>query len=233
MKRVILFCALLLAAFYTQAQSLAVVRAQLEGNYSRSLGSEPLFAQSFDYRTARNHAFTFGIQEAPHRYALNLAYQIAIWGDPNAKGLFFVENRYLYRRFMRYEMQEFNGMLSLGYRNKHWQFKLGLCNRFISEIPLRLNGGEGIVFEPMNVVFDLQYHLFDEQHPWNIGMSVSNQREFIIERVTLFYYSLLGYYQLSHQWRLTGEMGVNPSGVLNLSVEYNAFYLNLGCTYSF
>ena len=162
---------------------------------------------------------------------INFAYQIALVKDWNDKGLFYLENRYLYRRFKAYGIQEFNGMLSLGYRNIHWDFKLGLCNRYMAAIPLRLDGGMGTVFEPMNVVFDIQYHLFGEEHPWNIGAGISNQREFIIERVTLFYYTLNGYYDIDKHWRMLGEAGLHPAGVLNLSSQYNGFFVNVGFTY--
>ena len=164
-----------------------------------------------------------------NRYALNLAYQLNLLDTK--KGTLYLENRYLYRLFPSYKLQEFNALLDLGWKNSHWNFQFGLCNRYIAEIPLRKNGGEGVVFEPMNVVFNIEGNLFTQDHPWNIGCGISNYREFIIERVTLFYYTMHGYYNIDEQWRVTSEAGLHPAGVLNLSSQYNGFFFNIGCTY--
>ena len=149
-----------------------------------------------------------------------------------SKGTLYLENRYLYRIFPNYKLQEFNALLDFGWKNTHWNFQFGLCNRYIAEIPLRKNGGEGVVFEPMNVVFNIEGNLFSQDHPWNIGGGISNYREFIIERVTLFYYTIHGYYDLNDEWRLTGEAGLHPAGVLNLSSQYNGFFINFVCIYN-
>lgn len=232
MRKVLLLSFLVLAAVFSQAQGFLRERFLLEADYTRAGGFEPSTVLAFDCRMSNEHGLNYGFKFGPDKTFFNLAYQIALFEGWNNEGLFYLENRYLYRRFKAYGLQEFSGMLSLGYRNIHWNFKLGLCNRYIAEIPLRLNGGMGTIFEPMNVVFDVQYHLFDEYHPWNIGAGISNQREFIIERVTLFYYTLNGYYDINEQWRLLGEMGLHPSGVLNLSAQYNGYFVNLGFTYN-
>jgi len=85
----------------------------------------------------------------------------------------------------------------------------------------------------MNIVFDVQYNVFAETHPWNVGLGISNQREFIIERFTLFYYNLHGYYNIGDNWKIIGEAGLHPSGVLNLSAQPNGFYVNTGFIYNF
>ena len=40
-----------------------------------------------------------------------------------------------------------------------------------------------------------------------------------------------GYYDINEQWRIIGEAGLHPAGVLNLSSQYNGFFINLGFTY--
>ena len=204
-------------------------RSFVEGDYTRTAGFEPSLVVAFDFQKDSGHGITMGYKLAPDQHAFNLAYRFALFNA--GKGWFYVENRYLYRLFPAYSLQEFNGMLSFGYHNTHWNFKLGLCNRYIAEVPLRLDGGMGTIFEPLNVVFDMNYHLFGEEHSWNIGLGISNQREFIIERVTLFYYTLDGYYNINNKWRLLGEAGLHPAGVLNLSSQYNGYFINLGFTY--
>lgn len=232
MKRLFITAILALMAFGAQAQSYGRSRFNTEYDYTRALKSDLTCNFATDFRNDRGHGFTLGYKVGSERHFVNLAYQIALF-DNSKGGTLYVENRYLYRYFREYQMQEFNAMLSAGYRNIHWDFKFGLCNRYLAEVPLRLNGGQGTVFEPMNVVFDIEYNLFPQDHEWNIGCGISNYREFIIERVTLFYYTLHGYYDLDEHWRLLGETGLHPSGVLNLSAQYNGFFINFGCTYNY
>lgn len=229
MRRLFITTLLVLSAIFAKAQH---IRAYGEYDYNRTEKSIGNFVVAADFQLAPNFHLDLGLQASTqNRYALNIAYQVDLL--KTGKGTLFLENRYLYRIFPSYKMQEFNAMLNAGYRNTHWVFKLGLCSRYIAEIPLRKNGGEGIVFEPMNVSFDIEYNLFAQDHPWNIGCGISNYREFIIERFTLFYYTLHGYYDINDQWRLNAEAGLHPAGVLNLSSQYNGFFFNLGCTFKY
>ena len=232
MRKVLLICFLVLAAIGAQAQGFLRERVLVEGDYTRAGGFEPSIVLAFDARMPSEHGLNYGFKFGPDKIFFNLAYQIALFNKTIGTNVFYVENRYLYRYFKAYDLQEFNAMLSLGYRNTHWNFKLGLCNRYIAAVPLRRDGGMGTIFEPMNVVFDIQYRLFDEYHRWNVGAGISNQREFIIERVTLFYYTLNGYYNINDKWRVLGEAGLHPAGVLNLSAQYNGYFINLGFTYN-
>ena len=232
MKRVFLSFLFLALVVGATAQPAGVIRAYAEHDYNRTAGSIGNFAVASDFNLTENFRMGVGLQASTeNHYDLDFVYQVDLL--KGKKGTLFLENRYLYRYFKRYKLQEFNAMLSAGYRNIHWNFKLGLCNRYIAEVPLRKNGGEGTIFEPMNIVFDVEYNLFAQDHPWNIGAGVSNYREFIIERFTLFYYNLHGYYGLNDQWRLTAEAGLHPCGVLNLSAQPNGFYVNVGCVFNY
>ena len=237
MKRLLLITLLGLLAYGAYAQEYSFVRERvyLEGDYNRTEGFTPSIALAFDGRLNSGNGLNMGYLVGPGKHCFNLAYQIGVDG-PGVWDYAYIENRYLYRRFTGYGLQEFNAMLTLGYRNLHWNFQLGLCNRYIAEIPLRKNGGESIIFEPMNVVFNIQGNLFPEHpaynyHRWNIGGGISNYREFIIERVTLFYYTIHGYYDITEESRLIGEAGLHPAGVLNLSSQYNGYFINIGCIY--
>lgn len=147
-------------------------------------------------------------------------------------GTLYLENRYLYRLFPNYKLQEFNGVLDLGWTNRHFNFQLGLCNRFIAEIPLRKDGGMGTIFEPMNVVFSVEGNVFDQSHPWNIGGRISNFDDFLIERVSIFIYCIKGYYELSDGLRLIGEVCIHPCSSLNLSAQSNGVAARVGISWT-
>ena len=225
MKRIIIIIGLVLCAVTAKAQW--TLRTYGEYDYARTSGSSASLALMGNYQFADNFNMGLGLQATTlGRYSLNLQYQVNLL---KAKcGTLYLENRYLYRLFPNYNLQEFNGVLDLGWRNRHFNFQLGLTNRFTAPIPLRNNGGMDVVFEPMNVTFCVEGNIFDQEHSWNLGARIANYRDFVIERVTLFFYSVNGYYDFGNGVRLTAEAGLHPSGVLNLSAQYNGWFGNVG-----
>ncbi len=225
MKKVFITLGLLLITFAANAQW--TFQTYGEYDYTRTSGSSASLALKANHQLAENFNIGFGYHGTTlNRHAINLQYQMNLL-KVNC-GTLYLENRYLHRLFPNYNLQEFNGVFDLGWRNRHFNFQLGLTNRYTAPIPLRKNGGMETVFEPMNVTFCVEGNLFDQEHPWNVGARVSNYRDFVIERFTLFFYSVNGYYDLGNGLRLTAEAGVHPSGVLNLSAQYNGWYGNVG-----
>ena len=198
-----------------------------EYDYTRTSGSSVSLALKGNYQLADNFNIGLGYQGTTmNRHSINLQFQVDLLKAKS--GILYLENRYLYRLFPNYNLQEFNGVLDLGWRSRHFNFQLGLTNRYTAPIPLRQNGGMDVVFEPMNVTFCVEANLFDQQHPWNLGARIANYRDFVIERFTLFFYSVNGYYDFGNGLRITAEAGVHPSGVLNLSAQYNGWFGNVG-----
>ena len=227
-KLLVLFCFLVpLASFAQRGDAKWTLRGYGVYDYHIATGHLGGLAILSDCQLAENFRITLGVEGvSSKRYALNVQGQVNL--AETRSGAFYAENRYLYRLFPSLNMQEFTGALSLGYRNRRWNFLFGLCNRYVAEIPQRIHGGEGTLFEPMNVMFLVEGNLFDDSHPWNIGASISNYDDFVIERFTLFFYSVNGYYDFGNGLRLTAETGVHPCGVLNLSAQYNGWFGNVG-----
>ena len=187
MKRIVFTLGLLLFAFAARAQW--TLQTYGEYDYTRTSGSSASLALKADYQLAENFNIGFGYQGTTlNRHAINLQWQTKLLQAE--RGMFYLENRYLYRLFPNYDLQEFNGVLDFGWRNRHFNFQFGLTNRYTAPIPLRKNGGMDTTLEPMNVTFCVEGNLFDQEHPWNIGARVSNYRDFVIERFTLFFYSV-------------------------------------------
>lgn len=224
MKKLILIFGLLLVAFVARAQW--TLKSYCEYDYTRTSGSTAALAVLGDYQLADNFNIGLGYQTNFSRHAINLRWQTKLLQAKS--GTLYLENRYLYRLFPNYDLQEFNAMLDLGWRNRHFNFQLGLTNRFTAPIPLRRNGGMEVIFEPMDVAFCIEGNLFDQDHPWNVGARISNNRDFAIERFTLFFYSVNGYYDFGNGLRLTSEFGLHPSGILNLSAQYNGWFGHVG-----
>ena len=225
MKKTILILGLLFMAFSARAQW--TLQTYGEYDYTRTSGSSAALALKGNYQLADNFKIGLGYQGTTlNRHAVNLQWQINLLKAK--KGTLYLENRYLYRLFPKYDLQEFNALLDMGWRNRHFNFQFGLTNRYMAPVPLRLNGGMETIFEPMNVTFCIEGNLFDQTHPWNVGARISNYRDFVIERFTLFFYSMNGYYDFGNGLRLTAEFGLHPCGVLNLSSQYNGLFGNVG-----
>lgn len=225
MRKVFITLGLLIVAFAAKAQW--TLQTYAEYDYTRTSGSSASLALIGDCQLSDNFTIGLGYQGTTlNRHAINLHYQVDLVKMKQSK--LYLENRYLYRLFPNYNLQEFNAFLELGWRSRHFNIQLGLANRYTSPIPLRLNGGMETVFEPMNITLCIEGNVFDQTHPWNVGARISNYRDFVIERFTLFFYSLNGYYDFGNGLRLTAEAGLHPCGVLNLSAQYNGWYGNVG-----
>lgn len=215
----------MLAAFCAKAQW--TFQTYGEFDYSRALGHSESLALKGNCQLADNFQIGLGIQSSTfNRHSLNLSWQTDLMKAQC--GTLYLENRYLYRLFPSRKLQEFNALVDLGWRNRHFNFQLGLFNHYIAEIPLRLDGSMGTIFEPMNIAFCVEGNLFEQSHPWNVGCRISNYRDFVMERVTLFFYSINGYYDLGNGLRLTAEAGLHPSGIMNSSAQYNGGFANVG-----
>ena len=225
MKKVLfLFCLLCLGITAKAQWSL---RTYAEYDYTRTEGSSAAFALKANCQVASFVNIGLGYQGTTlNRHAICLQGQFDLLKAK--RGTLYLENRYLHRLFPKYNIQEFNALLEIGWRNRHFNFQLGLTNRFTAPIPLRANGGMDVNFEPMNPTFCIEGHLFDQEHLWNLGARISNYRDFVIERFTLFFYSIDGYYDFGNGLRLTAEAGLHPCGVLNLSAQYNGWFGNVG-----
>ena len=166
MKKVLITLGLLLFAFTAKAQW--TLQTYGEYDYTRTSGSSASLALKADYQLADNFNIGFGYQGTTlNRHSINLQWQTKLLQAQC--GTLYLENRYLYRLFPNYKLQEFNAVLDLGWRNRHFNFQLGLTNRYTAPIPLRKNGGMETIFEPMNVTFCVEGNLFDQNHPWNVG----------------------------------------------------------------
>ena len=138
MKRILFTLSLLFVAFAARAQW--TLQTYGEYDYTRTSGSSASLALKADCQLAENFNIGFGYQGTTmNRHAINLQWQTKLLQAES--GTLYLENRYLYRLFPNYNLQEFNGVLDLGWRNRHFNFQFGLTNRYTAPIPLRKNGG--------------------------------------------------------------------------------------------
>ena len=177
-------------------------------------------------------AFTLGIgaeYASSNRISARLTGQATLLTTARQQRL-TLENSYLWRHFPALNLQEFTGALQVGWHARHIILRLGLCNRYIAELVQRSNGGQGTIFEPMNVLFAAEgwWHNRLLPNQWNIGLRWSNYNDFVIERVANWFFSAKALYRLPHNTDLYAEVGIHPVGSLNLTASYDGWFLHLG-----
>ncbi len=187
-------------------------------------------ALMLDWQAAPAFCLGIGAEYASsNRISARLTGQATLLTTPLQQRL-TLENSYLWRHFPALNLQEFTGALQIGWYARHLNLHLGLCNRYIAELVQRNNGGQGTVFEPMNVMFAIEgwWHNRLVPNQWNIGLRWSNYNDFIIERVANWFFSAKALYCLPDSTRLYAEAGIHPVGSLNLTASYDGWFLHLG-----
>lgn len=229
MKRIVLILLLLCSL---TAKSQWTIKPSMEYDYTRTLEHSMALGVLADYQLHETTMVGMGFQAASQgRYSLDIKLGTKLFDMKY--GELFLENRYLYRLFPKYDIQEFTALLNLAYISNHLKLHLGLFNRYYGAIPLRKNGGSATIFEPMNVAFAAEAILFKPSHHWNLSVRLSNFRDFCIERFSEFFYSLKGYYDIKENIRLDAELGLHPSGTMNLTSQPNGIFIKIGMIYKF
>ena len=183
-----------------------------------------------DWRVAP--VFTLGVGAeyvSSNRISARLSGEAALLTTQKRQRL-TLENSYLWRHYPSIDRQEFTSALQLGWRARHADLHLGLCNRYSAALIQRADGGAGTVFEPMNVMFAIEGWWNNQTLPqqWNVGLRWSNYNDFVIERVANWFFSAKGFYTLKDGTALTAEVGVHPVGSLNLTASYDGWFMHLG-----
>ena len=182
------------------------------------------FALSGGFEYASNNRIAAKLQGAATLLTTQKGYRLTL------------ENSYLWRHYPKLNLQEFSGALQLGWYAHHVQLHLGLCNRYIAALVQR-NDVSATILEPMNVMFAAEGWIFplgtgEMKKSWNVGLRWSNYGDFIVERVTNWYFSAKGWYSPSERLKIVGEIGTHPTGSLNLTASYNGLFGKIGAQWA-
>ncbi|MBQ6068879.1 MAG: hypothetical protein IJK84_05190 [Bacteroidales bacterium] len=183
-----------------------------------------------DWRVSQTFSLGAGVEYASsNRIAAKLGGMATLLTTSKGQRL-TLENGYLWRHYPSLDQQEFTSALQLGWRARHADLHLGLCNRYSAALVQRTEGGMGTVFEPMNVMFAIEgwWNNHTQPQQWNVGVRWSNYNDFVVERVANWFFSAKGYYTLNDGTRLNAEVGVHPVGSLNLTASYDGWFMHLG-----
>ncbi len=157
----------------------------------------------------------------------------AIVHFPLAVGDLTLENRYLYRLFLRNNTNDLAAGIIVGYTRDYIKASLGLYGRIYGNIQWEShNESAANVMEPFNLIYNLEGQLFKQDHNWNIGLGVSNHDDFQIERMYKPIFTLKGNFVPAQHFNLLAELSCKPVGNFHGSANFYALYTRLGFIYT-
>ena len=157
----------------------------------------------------------------------------AIVHFPLKVGDLTLENRYLYRLFLRNNTQDLAASLSVGYAINHFKVGLGVYARIYGDIRFeRHNESIPNIVEPFNLMYSIEGQLFKQDHNWNLALCMSNHDNFQIERMYQPIFTLKGNYKPAEHFNLLAEVACKPAGMLHGSANFYAIYTRLGFSYT-
>ena len=142
--------------------------------------------------------------------------------------LIYVTNQYLYRAFVSDNFQEFNAGLSVGFNMNYFGISLGNSFRFMSQFDTYTTEQIRYIVEPFNLIYSIEGEFRKRDSDWNIGLRISNLRQFMMERMYQPTFNVYGFYKVLPNLKLYGEFGVEPAGIFNMAANSYDYYLQLG-----
>lgn len=229
-KLLIAFLSLFSLALSAQEKGTISLQPILEYGYNYTYLNYGCIGAVADFRLADNFSLNGGLQaNSANLYSVMAKGTVDI---PLKKGKLFIENRYLYKAFVRNNMQELNAGISLGYRAKYWKIQGGYYSKFFTQLNKKNSDIYSVIVEPFGILYLLEAQVFKPKHVWNIGGRVSNFDHFIIERFGNPIFTVFGNYSMNETLRFFAETGVRPSGITNINANFWGFFLQFGMVLS-
>ncbi|MBP5677366.1 MAG: hypothetical protein J6W88_02580 [Bacteroidales bacterium] len=181
-----------------------------------------------DYSTGKGLGLTGGVELfRGSGYAATAAWQSRLpWPSEH----FFLYNRYLYRLFARWNLNEFSSHVALGYETKHWRFTFGVANRFMSPFhAYDKSGSTDYVFEPFNIMYEIYYKTaFGRDDSWTFGARASDYDDFVTDRTFQPMFSVAVGHDFTKNVDIYLRTVCCPTGMFSLSANYYELFFILG-----
>jgi hypothetical protein len=147
---------------------------------------------------------------------------------PLKKGELFADITGYYGGFYRYGVTEWLTALGAGWRAAHFSAQLGISVRWILD-----RDSSSRVVEPIDPVFRVAYSVKESSSPWNITGGVANYSRYEVERAMQPIFFLEGYYSVTKNLSVTGELNIKPAGMFHLVASWYGFTAGIGLKYRF
>lgn len=225
---IVLFCCSL--SVLAQEKAPISLQTYAEYGYNYTWGHYGSLAVIGNFRINTYFDLEAGIHTATSNvHAINTK---AIVHFPLKVGDLTLENRYLYRLFLRTNTNDLAAALSVGYSIHHFKVGLGVYAHVFGTInfPKHTENIPSLV-EPFNLIYNIEGQLFKQDHNWNLALSVSNHDNFQIERMYQPIFTLKGNYIPAKHFNLLAEVACKPAGMFHGAADFYAIYTRLGFSY--
>lgn len=129
-------------------------------------------------------------------------------------------------------LREFTYSFGIQHPAKHWNLSLGNFSRIysLSKKGKELFPGEesNSLIEWRNLLYDIEYLLFDRTKAWNISLGISNKSDFLYNQATNFMLYSKYKKQFSESNSIFAEFRYQGAGSNNLQADYFGFIIKGG-----
>jgi hypothetical protein len=233
LRHTLLFCTIVLLCKQTNAQNRQNLKVTAEYGYNYTwenfgalavVGSFPL--KDYFISDIGIKAYTSNI------YAFSCNARTIF---PKKYGEWRIENKLLYRAFVRNKINEFSGGVLAGFRHNYINVGVGLSARLNSKFgEPSITNQQRYIIEPFNPLYFIECNMIKNSNLWNIGVRVANFDDFQIERPYQPIFTLTGKYSLKNKpLTFFSEATLKPSGVFHLSANFYEIRTQFGFKYKF
>ncbi len=166
-------------------------------------------------------------------------YQFAVRGDfkyhfgpTRYLGL---RNQYVYSLYAGDNLQKMNMALAAVYDQEYFSIAVGAYTQFFSPIVMGNGAARTFIWE-VSPVYDINARIFKKAHRWNLGVQITNMRDFALERMYNPNFIINGNYRFAGEGidnlNLLWKIGAQPTGIMHIAANNYSLYLQLGivCT---
>lgn len=215
---------------YIQPENTMYLINTIEYEHSIINGSNATTEMMIDYTPSRRVSVRGGFHISTH----NL-YQLSAKGNfkllTNNLHSLILRNQYVYSMYASDNIQNMNMSLAMAYDYEYCYIAVGGYAQFHTGITNKKGIKRNYIWEP-GIVYDIEARVFKKQHVWNIGIQITNMREFLIEKLYNPNFLLKGNYRFggegSNHLNLMLKAGFQPGGMLHMTTNYYSFYFNIG-----
>jgi hypothetical protein len=205
--------------------------AGVKYGYNQTYEHYGSFAMLAKYKPLKYFEIGLGFQASTANvYALPISVN-TIFNLP--KGYLQLENRYIYRAFVRNKNNEHSGGIALASFHDYINVSLGIFGRLTSQMgESDIADQQHYLIEPLDFMYRIEGSFRKMDSKWNISLRLSNYDAFQLERWQSPMVMLIGKYDLNQNLKLWANFGIKPQGVFHIAANFYEIFTNIGVVWN-